>query len=1118
MYVSLHNHSDYSPQDGAQSVKQIATRTKELGMFAVALTDHGRAGGLLQFNKACIKEDVKPILGVELYVAPQSRLLKEKIDGHVKMSYHLTVLAKNKLGLENLFELTSRAWTEGFYYKPRVDIDLLKELSEGLVVLSGCGAGRLSVFLMENRFDEAIKHVKEMRDIWKDDFYIEMQNHNLEWQASLNSGLRTISNSLDIPLVITQDSHYPVQKDAELHNYICKLAAGDLQFEGKELWFKSYDEICEMFNEEDYYAIHRTKDIAEKCIFDWEYGKTIWPVYDLPEGKTVEQEFIDKTYEGFNKKFIEPTEEYKERLKFELDMIKQMGFLSYFLVVAEFINWAKNNGIPVGPGRGSSCGSLVAYCMGITNIDPIKYGLYFERFLNPSRVSLPDIDSDFCKKRRGEVIQHIIDKYGKDKISQIGTYSVFKPRGSLRAFARVCGYEPSVGHQLANMIPPDMSGRSLTFDEVIKSTPDILKTEYNDVVSLARRAEGIRNQTGVHAAGVVISDSKICRQVPLFRGKSKEIATQFDMHDVEDSGLVKFDFLGLKNLTIIAEAIKMISELHNINIDIDNIEDENPKVYTEIFHKGKVEGVFQFEGSQGFLDICVRAKPNSIADLAALTSLYRPGPLGAKMDEQYVSVKNGQEPEYIYDELKDILKNTNSCLIYQEQIMKICNVIAGYTLSDADNMRRVVGKKKIEAMEKEKDKFISGAIKNGFDKDKAIKLFEQIQGFAAYGFNASHAVAYSVISYQTAWLKTYYKHEFYTALLNESIEDQDKMVRYIHAARADGIDILPPDINTSDLQFTLDAGTIIFGLAGIKGLGAKACEHLIETRKTHGEFGSLNDLVKLKVKKDVIKALAECGALGSISEYSRNQIVDSIQDLIDYFKKMENWKAQKIKREERTQERLDAVANGLKPPRNLPKIKDPPVLPEMPEPETLSRRERLELERKTLGFYLTGHPLDDYPGLLRMSKYSISDIQLGNTSDSEKISIPIVISSITKKRSRKGKNYAIIGMEDSTGRVEGTIFSRSWEELKDKIEEGTVNVAKIVTRKTIIDKEAPPIINISVNHVKPVDVDNVIKISNIDMTLDDGTRIQFIPSNNQSVSKWQQAEAYASNLKRMGYR
>jgi len=466
MFVHLHVHSDYSPQDGAQSVEEIASRAKELGMEYVALTDHGRAGGLLQFDKACKKNDVKPLFGVELYLAPRERTLREKLPDHTKTSYHLTVLAKNQQGLENIFKLTSIGWLEGFYYKPRVDLEVLEQYKDGLVILSGCGSGYASVMSMEERYSEAAEWLIKMRDIWKDDFYIEIQNHGLDWQPVLNKFLKTYANKLDIQTVVTQDSHYTTRDKAKLHNYICKIAAGDLQFDSDQSWFKSYEEIKQMFDEEDYEAIHRTVDIARKCSFDWEYGKTIWPIYGLEAGKTPEQELRDKTEEGFTKLFGEGTKEYRERLKYELSIINEMGFPTYFLVVADFINWAKNNGVAVGPGRGSGAGSLVCYCMGITEVDPIKYGLYFERFLNPARVSMPDIDVDFCKQNRTKVIKYVSERYGSDRVAQIGTYATFKPRGALKAFSRVMGYEPSVGIKLSGLVPPDISGKAAKFEDI----------------------------------------------------------------------------------------------------------------------------------------------------------------------------------------------------------------------------------------------------------------------------------------------------------------------------------------------------------------------------------------------------------------------------------------------------------------------------------------------------------------------------------------------------------------------------------------------------------------------------------------------------------------------------
>jgi len=765
-----------------------------------------------------------------------------------------------------------------------------------------------------------------------------------------------------------------------------------------------------------------------------------------------------------------------------------------------------------------------------TNNSWVLYGLGISDEKPNSAVSrnndgggLCDIDVDFCRDRRDKVIKYVADKYGADKVAQIGTYASFKPRGSLRAFARVMGYDPNVGHVLANMVPPDVSGKQAKFNDVIEVSPEILKTEWPDVIDMARKAEGLHNQAGVHAAGVVISDTPIMERAPLFLGKHKEITTQFDMHDVEDIGLVKYDFLGLRNLTVIQDTVDLIKKTHGVEIDFDNIEDKDEKVYDEIFKQGRLEGIFQFETSSGFKDLCVQVRPKSIEDLAAITSLFRPGPLGTKDDDNksmvdyYVMGRRKNKGKYLIPELEPILNETYGVMTYQEQIMKICTDIASYTLPEADNMRKIIGKKLPEKMKLEREKFVSGCIKNNIDEAVASKLFDDIEGFASYSFNKSHAVAYSMISYMTAWLKAYYPHEFYTALLNSTIDNQDRMVKYIYAAKEDGVPVLPPDVNKSGSKFTLDEGTILFGLVGIKGVGDKAVEHLVEAR-TGIEFGTLEDLVRAKIKKSVLEALAECGALEEITDLSRNQIKDHAEMLIKHFNKLTKWEERAQRYAAREQEIKDAVAEGHKPPRRLPKLPDKPELKHIEATDPLSRYERIKLERKTLGFYLTGHPLDDYPGVVRLAKYTISGLRGGAAKDKEKISIPVVVSSVTEKRTRKGKNYATLIIEDCTGRMEATVFSRGWEKIKNSIEEDMVCVLQGRIHKENSDNEdSPPIISISVSGIRKVnnDVSNMIK--DIGITLRDGTTVTFKPSENQDVGSWQRAATYCDNLQRMGY-
>ncbi len=731
-FIHLHTHSDYSPQDGAQSTDQIATKAAKLGMNAVALTDHGRCGGALKFKKSCAKAEIKPIYGFEAYVAPESRFTKSKLDGHTKTSYHLTLLAKNEAGLRNIFRLTSIGWMDGFYYKPRIDNEVLEVHKEGIVVLSGCPSGRLSQFVLDGRITEAQAHINDMRNMFGDDFYLEVQNHGFDWNDELKEAMFALSEKYNIPIVGTQDSHYQGQEDAEMHGAICKLAAGDLEFGSDQIYFKSREEMEKMFEPEEHHALDITQEIADKCNCEWVHDQTIWPIFDLPDGKTSEQVLRELTNEGFTERFGEGTEEYRSRIEYELDLIEKMGFPTYFLVVADFINWARSQKIPVGPGRGSGAGSLVCYCMGITDVDPIRYGLYFERFLNPARVSLPDLDIDFCKERRGEVIEYVRRKYGEDKVAQIGTYAVFKPRGSLRDFSRVLGYDRSVGDQLAGMVPPDESGKSLSFDKVIEAEPKILKTKYPKVIEFARKAENLNKQAGVHAAGVIISSEELRSQVPLFCGKSDEVTAQFDMGDVEDVGLVKYDFLGLKNLTVIQETIELVKQQRGIDVDMSTIDEFDQEVFGNAFQQGKLDGIFQFETSSGFRDLCVKVHPESIEDLSTITALFRPGPLKTGLTDQYVKGRNGAAITYPTELLRPILESTYGVMTFQEQIMRICTDLAGYTLPEADNMRKIIGKKIPEKMKLEREKFVSGCIKTGVAESVATKLFNDIEGFAKY--------------------------------------------------------------------------------------------------------------------------------------------------------------------------------------------------------------------------------------------------------------------------------------------------------------------------------------------------------------------------------------------------
>jgi DNA polymerase-3 subunit alpha len=1086
----------------------MAKKCASLGMEALALTDHGRCGGLLALKEECKKVEIRPIYGCELYVAPESRLTRGKLDNHIKTSYHLTVLAKNEIGLRNVFRLTSIGWLDGFYYKPRVDLEVLKENSEGLVVLSGCASGRLSAYILEGRDPEEIdSHIIEMRDTWKDDFYIEVQNHKFDWQAKLKEVLFNISKAYDIPIVATQDAHYLERKNADLHRAICKLTAGDLEFAGEDLYLKSHEEMLEVFDKTEHHAITRTKEVADKCNCVWKHDKTIWPAYDLPEGKTADEALEELTYAGLTERFGEATEEYRQRVVYELRIIKEMGFSTYFLVVADFINWAKAQKIPCGPGRGSAAGSLVCYCMGITDIDPIKYNLYFERFLNPSRVSLPDADIDVCKRRRSEVIAYIQNKYGEDRVAQIGTYSEFKPRGSLRDFARVMGYSPNVRGYLAKMIPPDAMGKSLSFDECIKLEPGLLKTDYPEVIDLARRAEKLITKTGIHAAGIVISNDEIMNYAPLFRGKHDEIATQFNMGDVESIGLVKLDLLGLKNLTVIQDTVDLVKKYTDLDIDIWGIDREDQKVFKNIFCKGRLDGIFQFETSSGIQDLCVQIKPKSLEDLSIINALHRPGPLKTGLTQEYAERRGGKEFEYDTEVLEKSLESTYGIMVYQEQIMALCMDLAGYTLPEADNMRKIIGKKLPDKMKLEREKFVSGCIKNNIPESAASELFENIEGFADYSFNKSHSLSYSLISYQTAWLKYYYPVEFYCALFNSSLDDQDDLVKYFHACREEGISIYPPDINKSDSLFKPEQGTIIFGFAGIKGIGEKACEELLEKRPEKG-FQSLDDILEKNVHSRTIRALAECGSLSSISEYGRGSIVEALPKLVEHQKKIKAWEERKERFEERERERQAAIDKGEKPPRKRPKLPERPEKPEIDKEAKLAKEDRLKLERETLGFYITGHPLDQYTRLLSIHKNTIERIK--NEALEGNVALPGVIYSITEKRTKKNKNMATMILEDKTGRIETIIFPSIWKKTKGRIEEGDVVIVSGNSEIKEINDDTPVIARLIAKKITKVEKEE--KMTNIVLKLEDNATIEFVVDDRTDYNSWQRAKAIVNNL------
>lgn len=1047
-FVHLHTHSDGSLQDGAQTPAQIASRAAELGQPAVAVTDHGRAGSLFKLKKECKKHGIKPIYGLEFYLAPKSHDLRQAFDNY-KNSYHITILCKTDQGLKNLFKLSSISWLEGFYYKPRISLDLLEEYSEGLVVLTGCPASYSSVMLLEDREDEARGYIERLSRLFKEDLYFEVQNHDFEIERELLEKQIPFANKMGLPIVATQDSHYQTPDDAELQRNICKLAGG-FDYENSGLHFTSREEMENAFpNNPEYLDI--TLDIAEKCNVEWK-TETIWPVYPLQYKSTPEEELEHLSWKGLQEKFSEwkdeeTKEKYRDRIQHELKIIAQMGFPKYFLIVQDFVNWCKENDIMVGPGRGSCCGSLVCYCIGITEVDPIQYELYFERFLNPARVSLPDIDLDFSPKGRERALQYVSEKYGPEKCSKIGTFTNFRPKGALRDFARVTGASYSVGDTLANAVPENISGLPLTFEEAFGINPALKKTEHQEILDLAVRSEKMHKLFGIHAGGYLISDTDVSTQVPLCRGGHDEVVTQMDMGDVEDIGLVKYDFLVIKTLSVISETIKLIKKEYDKDIVPSEIKDFDEDVYREIFWKGNLDGVFQFENSAGFKDLCKQVRPRSIEDLSAVTALFRPGPLETGQVEKYAARKNGEEFDYDHPALEPILKNTVGILTYQEQIMQLCVDMANYSLAEADNMRRIIGKKKKELIPAEKEKFLQKCTEHNVDKDIADKIFGDIEGFARYCFNKSHSVAYSFLSYRTAWLKYYYPVEFYTALLNSVINKQDKVVKYINSARDNEIPILPPDINSSEYVFKSDRNCIVFGLSAIKGLGEKKCKELLDKKPQDG-FESFFQLLDFGVDLKTFKALVSSGALGSICDIPRGELLDKLPEFIEYRKKIKHREERKEKIAQREKEREEAIENGTKVPRKLKPLGDSPEMPAVSHVSRLSEQERLELERQTLGFYVSGHPLDKIE-----PKITLEDLLSGENENKRSALVVGVVMKIAKKTTKKKKQMATLIIEDKTGRMEAAVFPKNWQALEDILEEGGIYTMGLGVQTTKTEDE-----------------------------------------------------------------
>ncbi len=1005
-YVSLHLHTEYSLLDGAIRIKELVERAKHFKMPAITMTDHGCLFGAVDFYKQATKAGLKPVIGCELYVAPGSRLDRGASENQ-ETSFHLVLLARDNAGYKNLVTLVTKAYLEGFYYKPRVDMDLLEQYSGGLIALSACLKGEIPYCLQRGLNDRARERALQYKHIFgPENFYLEIQANGLPEQAAVNKQLIELGTELHIGLVATNDCHYLKKEDAKAHEVLLCIQTGKtlkdanrMRFSSNEFYLKSPEEMKEEFKDIPE-AIANTIVIAERCNVDFKLGDFLLPRYQASDGEDPYAMLLRLANEGLLIKHgPDVPAEYTERLKTELEVIKKMGYASYFLIVWDFISYARSKNIPVGPGRGSAAGSLVSYCLDITEIDPIKYTLLFERFLNPERISMPDIDVDFCQDRRGEVITYVSEKYGKDHVAQIITFGTMAAKAAIRDVGRAMDMAYAEVDRIAKLVP---NTPKITIESAMKQEPqlkDLYDTndEVRGLLDIAMRLEGLNRHASTHAAGVVISPVPLTEYTPLYKSPSDEsIMTQFDMGSIEGIGLLKFDFLGLKTLTVIQNTLNYIKQ-GGTEVSLKDIPLDDEKTY-ELLSSGQTTGIFQLE-SAGMKDILVKMTPNRIEDLIALVALYRPGPIGSGMIDDFIKRKKGKIPvKYDLPQLKEILDETYGVILYQEQVMRIANKLANFSLGQADILRKAMGKKNIEVMGKQKEHFVNGAVENGINEKKASKIFDLLANFAEYGFNKSHSAAYAFVSYQTAYLKAHFPVEFMAATLSMDIHDTDKIVKSINECRQMKIDILPPDINLSGSEFRVVGNSIRFGLSAVKGVGAAAIESIVQARDEGGPFTSIADFTgrvdTRKVNKKVLESLVKAGAYDSLG-INRAAAMDSVTAVLN--------------------------GSGSRNPGQQSIFGDEMFDPE-PVVEEWDEAELLRNEKESLGFYITGHPLAKYDTLLTKLK-ARKTTELESVPDRSDIIIGGILRSIKKKNVKStGDLMAYLTLEDVEGSVEVIVF------------------------------------------------------------------------------------------------
>ena len=1040
-FTHLHVHTEFSLLDGSCKIKEIVARAKELGMDSLAITDHGVMYGVIDFYKAAKEVGIKPIIGCEVYVAPGSRFNKEAGQSEDKY-HHLVLLAENNKGYANLMKIVSKGFIDGFYYKPRVDYEVLEQYHEGIIALSACLAGEVQKYLARGFYEEGKKAALRYQDIFgKGNYYLELQDHGIPEQKMVNSSLLRMSKELDIELVATNDVHYINAEDSVAHDILLCIQTGKkvsdedrMRYEGGQFYLKSEDEMRKLFPYA-LQALENTHKIAQKCNVEIEFGVTKLPRYDVPDGYTSWEYLNYLCTKGLNEKYPDDDGTLRERLDYELGIINKMGYVDYFLIVWDFINYAKSNDIMVGPGRGSAAGSIVSYCLGITDIDPIKYDLLFERFLNPERVSMPDIDVDFCYERRQEVIDYVVRKYGKDRVVQIVTFGTLAARNVIRDVGRVLDLPYAIVDEVAKMIPKDIG---ITIQKALDQSEDFRKLynsneEVKNLINMAKRLEGLPRHTSMHAAGVVISQKSVDEYVPLSRASDGSVTTQYIMTTLEELGLLKMDFLGLRTLTVIQNAVKYAEKSTGRKIDINKI-DYNDKNVLDYIGTGKTDGIFQLESS-GMKNFMKELKPQSLEDIIAGISLYRPGPMD--FIPKYLEGKNNPD-NITYDcpQLEKILKPTYGCIVYQEQVMQIVRELAGYTLGRSDLVRRAMSKKKQSVMEKEKKNFVygnpeenvKGCIANGIDEQIAIKIYNDMMDFAKYAFNKSHAAAYAVVSYQTAFLKYYYPVEYMAALMTSVIENSTKVSEYIVTSRSMGIKLLPPDINEGESGFSVKNNSIVYGLSAIKSIGKSVIDTIVEERELNGKYTSLKNFIERLSGKEVNKRTVEnfikAGAFDSL-DGNRRQLMTVYSRIIDSVNE------EKKKSITGQMSLFDLVSDEDKADYEI----------RMPDLEEYSKEEKLAFEKEVLGVYVSGHPLEQYEDKWRknvksFTKDFITDEE-GNTiaKDNTVTIVGGMIDTITLKTTRNGKTMAFITLEDLYGVMEILIFPNVLERYRYMLKE-----------------------------------------------------------------------------------